>query len=290
MNMVVRMSSAADAFDGISVADAVLVGNLFGRATSSLVLADQVRKVNAELDRELRGVAAIQRALLPRRLPKSDKLDVAVSYTTATRSGGDYYDFFELDEGRLGVLMADVSGHGTPAAVVMAVLRTMLRTQCLQCTAPGALLRFANAQLCDHLASLDHTFITAFYGIYDPADGSFHYACAGHNPPLLVDRHAKVRELDEAQTLPLGVEPLCEFREGRTTLQSGDTLLLYTDGITEATNAAHEMYGRERLLSCVRADVPNAQHVVDCVVNKLQGFTSSSTPQDDQTLLAIRIR
>jgi len=132
--------------------------------------------------------------------------------------------------------------------------------------------------------------VTAFYALYDPRDRSLLFSSAGHNPPLLVDRQVRVSELDEAQSLPLGVEGSCSFPEARVTLAPGDTLLLYTDGITEAVNEAGEMYGRQRLLSCVHENVPNAQHIIDCVTHKLLGFTGSGAQQDDQTLVAMRIR
>ncbi len=289
LNMVVRMSADPAGFDQISIPDAVLAANLFGRATNNLVVAKALQKAYAELDHEMKRVAHIQRALLPPRLPNIPDVDIAVSYKTAARAGGDYYDFFDLGDGRWGVLIADVSGHGTPAAVVMAMLRTILHTQCYQCATPAELLFSANRQLCDHADGYDGTFVTAFYGVIDPRDRSVRYACAGHNPPLLVDRHIHVRELDAAQAIPLAVELDCTYPETSVTLQPGDTLLLYTDGITEAVNEAGEMYGRERLLSCVREDVRHAQAVIDCVVHKLLAFTTNGTPDDDQTLLALRV-
>lgn len=290
LNMVVRLSSDPSGFDQLNLSDALLIANLFGRATSNLLMARKLKDANARLDYEMQRVAEIQRSLLPATLPDIPGLDISVLYKTAAHAGGDYYDFFDLGDGRWGVLIADVSGHGTPAAVVMAMLRTMLHAQCYQCATPPELLSFANRQLCNQTDCYDGTFVTAFYGIYDPRDHVLRYACAGHNPPLLVDRQTHVRELDGAQSLPLAVEPDHTFPESSVTLHPGDTLILYTDGITEAVNRAGEMYGRERLLSCVREDVPNAQHIIDCVVHKLMGFTGGGSPNDDQTLLALRVK
>lgn len=290
LNMVVRTSADPQAFDRIRLADAVLISNLFGRATHHLVLAEELRAAYAELDHELRRVAQIQTALLPPHLPTIPDLDMAVSYKTAARAGGDYYDFFDLKDGRWGVLIADVSGHGTPAAVVMAMLRTMLHTHCFECATPGELLTVANRNLYDQFDRYDGTFVTAYYGILDPSKRSICYACAGHHPPLLVDREIRVRELDGAQSVPLAVQADGNFPEADAQLQSGDTVLLYTDGITDASNEAGEFYGRERLLSCVREDVPNAQHIIDCVVHKLLAFTAGRPAEDDQTLLALRVR
>ena len=238
----------------------------------------------------MRRVAHIQRSLLPPQLPNIAGLDIAVSYRTAARAGGDYYDFFDLGDGRWGVLIADVSGHGTPAAVVMAMLRTMLHAQCYQCATPSEMLCQANRQLCDHSDRFSGTFVTAFYAIYDPRDASLRYSCAGHNPPLLVDGKARVRELGDVPALPLAVEASCHFPEKSLTLSPGDTLLLYTDGITEAINERGEMYGLDRLLSCAGEDVPNAQHIIDCVMHKLMAFTQDLPQGDDQTLLALRVK
>jgi sigma-B regulation protein RsbU (phosphoserine phosphatase) len=290
LNMVVRMSRRPSSWDANQLADVLLEANLFGRATHHLLVTQRLQKAYAELDHELKRVAEIQRALLPPRLPSIPGVDIAASYQTARRAGGDYYDFFQLGDGRWGLLIADVSGHGTPAAVIMAMLRTMLHGQCHQCLSPAQLLSRANAQLCDRTDLQIGSFVTAFYGIFDPGEGSLHYTCAGHPPPLLVDRSVNVCELDEAQTLPLAVSGSTVFPESSTTVRRGDTLLLYTDGITEAVNQSGELYGRERLLSCVREDVPNAQHIIDCVTYKLLGFTHGLAQQDDQTLVALRVK
>ena len=290
VNMVVRFADKPHAFDNVRLADSLMVANLFGRATNTLLLARRLERAYAELDHELRRVAEIQRALLPPALPRIPTLDMAAWYQTATRVGGDYYDFFDLRDGRWGVLIADVSGHGTPAAVVMAMTRTLLHGQCYQCASPPELLERTNQQLCTYSDRLSGSFVTAFYGVYDPRERVLTYSSAGHNPPLLVDAGIRVRELDDAHAMPLAVERDAEFSQGEVRLGAGDTLLLYTDGITEAVNPSGEMYGRDRLLSCVHEDVPNAQHIIDCVTSKLMGFTGGGAQTDDQTLVAMRVR
>ncbi|MCH9002851.1 MAG: serine/threonine-protein phosphatase [Planctomycetes bacterium] len=289
LNMVVRVSYRANYFDPINLADAVLESNLFGRATSGLVQAQRAEAAYAELDYEMKRVAQIQRALLPATLPDIKGVDIAVSYKTAARAGGDYYDFFDLGDGRWGILIADVSGHGAPAAVVMAITRTMLHSQCHEGTSPGKVLGGVNDQLARQAEQYDSAFVTAFYGVYDPRNKSLTYACAGHCPPLVVGRGGQVRELDKVQSLPLAVMNGTQYPESTTRLESGDTMILYTDGITEATNAAGEQYGHERLLTCVCANAPNAQSIVDCVTNKLLGYTDMAPAIDDQTLLALRV-
>ncbi len=290
LNMVIRLSREADGFDNLNLAEAIMTANLFGRATSNLVVAKRLQEAHDEIDHEMKQIAALQRSLLPERLPRIPGLDIAASYKTAARAGGDYYDFFDLGDGRWGLWIADVSGHGARAAVVMAMLRTLLHARCQQHCCPAELLALANRSLCEQSDRYDSGFVTAFYGVYDPADRTLRYVSAGHNPPLLVDRATRVRELDETQTLPLGVDSGCTFDLAQTSLSAGDTLLLYTDGITEATNEHGEMYGRDRLLSCVCEDVPNAQHIIDCVTHKLLGFTHGGVQSDDQTLVALRVQ
>lgn len=290
LNMVVRYSHEPDFFSDENLSGATLLANLFGRATHGLVLHEQVQRTYDELDREMRRVGQIQRSLLPPKLPDIPSLNIAASYETAARAGGDYYDFFELSDGRWGMIIADVSGHGPAAAVVMAILRTILHHQCPDCLEPSDVLRILNRGLIDHSEGHEVTFVTAFYARYDPKDRSLRYASAGHNPPLLVSRSLEVRELDDAQSLPLGITLIDKFIEGTVTLKSGETLILYTDGITEAFNPAGEMYGRQRLLSCVRENTRFAQEIVDCVTYKLKGFTGDETLQDDQTILALRVK
>lgn len=290
LNMSIQLGVDPDCFDNLNLPAALMESNLFGRATKSLLLTRRLRAAYAQIEHEMHRVADIQRSLLPRSLPQIPRLDAAVSYHTAARAGGDYYDFFNLGDGRWGILIADASGHGTPAAVVMAMLRTILHARDLSADEPARVLAAANQHLGKRDPQADASFVTAFYAIFTPETGSLRYSCAGHNPPLLVDRRIRVAELDAAPALPLGVKEDAEFSEAAITLQPGDTLLLYTDGITEAMNAAGEMYGRERLLSCVREDVPNAQHIIDCVYYKLLAFTGSAPADDDRTLLALRVR
>lgn len=290
LNMVVRISNEPNGFDANRLADAILVANMFGKATNHLLTARRLEAAYAELDHEMKRVSALQRALLPARLPTIPGVDIAASYRTAARAGGDYYDFFNLGDGRWGLLIADVSGHGVAAAVVMAVLRTMLHGQCHRHDAPCELLSSLNGQLAGHADRYDGLFVTAFYGIFDPRDGTVCYSCAGHNPPLLVCPDQTVRELDQAQSLPLAVQGSCKYEQAETSIHGGQTLLLYTDGVTDAANPSGEMYGRDRLLSCVREDVPNAQHIVDCVTHKLLAFTDGRPQEDDQTLVALRIK
>ncbi len=289
-NMVVMLSSRPAAFDHAKLPDLMIQANLFGRATQNLVLASQLHAANAEMDREMHRIGQLQRALLPPSLPNIPGVSIAVAYETATRAGGDYYDFFDLGDGRWGILIGDVSGHGASAAVVMAITRTLLHSQCLKGTPPDEVLADTNARLTRQSERYDATFVTTFYGVYEPATGRLHYASAGHNPPLVTRLEGSVVELDQAQSFPLGIIADWTRTTAETTLRTGDTLLLYTDGITEAFNVQGEMYGRERLHACMCEPSFSARAVLDCILGRLYAFTEGAPAQDDRTLLALRLK
>ncbi len=298
LNMVVRMSREPDFFDSAKLADTLVMSNLFGRATYGLVLTRKLEQANAELDHELKRVGHIQRSLLPKSLPVIDGLDIAVSYETATRAGGDYYDLFPLSGGRWGIIIADVSGHGAPAAVVMAILRTILHTQQIDGLAPRDVLRLLNLELSAHSGSDKVTFVTAFYAVYDPrprsgSNGlcprSMRYSCAGHVPPMLIDPHCRLRELDDTQSLPLAVCRDTDFAEACVSLSPGDTAILYTDGITEAVNLRGEAFGRERMLAAVCRRSGSPREILDRIIGELVRFAGGVVRQDDQTLLVLGV-
>ncbi|RJP32335.1 MAG: serine/threonine-protein phosphatase [Phycisphaerales bacterium] len=289
-NMVVMLSARPGAFDHAKLPDLMIQANLFGRATQNLVLASQLHAANAEMDREMHRIGQLQRALLPPSLPDIPGVSIAVAYETATRAGGDYYDFFDLGDGRWGILIGDVSGHGASAAVVMAITRTLLHSQRLKGTPPDQVLYDTNARLARQSERYDTTFVTAFYGVYEPASARLHYSSAGHNPPLLMRLSGEVLELDRAQSFPLGIAADWERADAELTLRRGDTLLLYTDGITEAFNPTGEMYGRERLHACMCEPSFSARGVLDCILGRLYAFTDGAPAQDDRTLLALRLR
>ncbi|MEO6807826.1 MAG: PP2C family protein-serine/threonine phosphatase [Isosphaeraceae bacterium] len=290
LNMTVLMRTQPAAFDPEQFPEHVWMSNLFGRATHSLVLAEEVRRVYELVDRELKVVADIQRSLLPKVIPKIPTLHLAAYYQTSRRAGGDYYDFFPLSEGRWGLLIADVSGHGVPAAVMMAITHSIAHAHPGPPDPPSRLLTFVNNRLADHYTADNETFVTAFYAVYDPARSTLTYSSAGHNPPLL--RRADtglVTSLDGLGGLPLGVVAGQDFAQFVLPLFHGDQLLFYTDGITEATNPAGQMFGLERLDALLSATTSDVDSLVHSVLSTLDRFTAGQPPADDQTLLAARV-
>ena len=206
LNMVVVTRSEPAAFDRERFPEWVWLSNLFGRATHFLVLSEELERAYAQVDHELELVAEIQRALLPPELPQLPTMDLAVHYQTARRAGGDYYDFFELPDGKWGILIADVAGHGTPAAVVMAITHSIAHGHPEPPACPADMLGYLNDRLATRYTESKGVFVTAFYGVYDPATRALTYASAGHPPPR-VKRCAGggITSLDGAQRLPLGV-------------------------------------------------------------------------------------
>jgi serine phosphatase RsbU (regulator of sigma subunit) len=264
-----------------------------------------IRRLNVELqarmrqiERELALVQQMQRQLLPPTLPRIDTLELAAHYSTSRYAGGDYYDVVALPEGapgspprRWGILVADVSGHGTPAAVTMAMTRTAFHA-CPELHAdPAAVLRAIN----DHFEYLweETGFVTAFYGVYDAPARVLRFASAGHPRPLLcrggVSEGAgagAVEELCCEATIPLMIGPLAAIESAEVTVRPGDRLLFYTDGIVERMNPAGDFYGPERLAECLKAArAGDAAETVRQIIESVEQFAVGRESADDQTLL-----
>ena len=290
LNMTLRLSHSPAAFDPDTLPEMVWTSNLFGRATQNLVLHDELRRAYALVDRELRHVATIQRSLLPRSIPPIPRLGLATSYETSQWAGGDYYDFFPLPDGCWGLLIADVSGHGTPAAVIMAITHSLAHGYPDHPTPPSLLLSHINDRLAQLYTADGGTFVTAFYGIFDPASRRFSYASAGHNPPRLKRCGAGTLEaLDAVGGFPLGLFPEVVYEQAELSLAPGDQIVLYTDGITEAAAPDGTMFGVERLDRSIATCRETAEGLVRVLLDDLAAFTAGAPVGDDRTLLVARV-
>jgi len=290
-NVVVLAREEADAFPRDRIADLVLLSNLFGRATQTLVLSQAVREAYDAVDYELRTVADIQKSLLPPSVPHIPGLDVAVHYQTAKRAGGDYYDFFPLPEGKLGVLVADASGHGAPAAVLMAIAHSIAHTRTEPPTRPGELLTHLNDHLTRHYTRQTGNFMTAFYAVFDPANGTLAYASAGHNPPRLIRSADGSRlVLNRAQRLPLGIKTDETYPEQVLSLHPGDQVVFFTDGVIEAVNAEGDVFGSQRLDSILPGSFETAEQLLLSIVRDFVNFTAGVPVADDRTLVIVKRR
>lgn len=269
-----------------------------GALLENQMLAAQLARAHEQIDREARQVGELQRALLPTSPPQIAGLDLAASYEPSGRAGGDLYDVFRLDDvdvadgpaespGRWCILIGDATGHGLAAAVVAAVVQTVLRVRPAGVDGAADLVRHVNRQLC---ARRIGGFFTAFLAVYEPAARTLTYANAGHPAPLL--RRAAdgdVFPLGAALNLPLGILEAEAYSESTLRLDRGDTVLMYTDGITEARDDGGTMLSPDRLVSIfgVGADRPEAvlRHVREAV----RSHSESRAAADDQTLVVARV-
>jgi phosphoserine phosphatase RsbU/P len=290
MNMVVLMREGPAAFSYEQFPEWVWFSNLFGRATHNLVLSEQLREAYNAVDQELKVVGDIQRSLLPTELPRIPTMDVAAYYQTSRRAGGDYYDFFPLPGGKWGIFLADVSGHGTPAAVLMAITHSIAHTHPGPPAPPAEILTYLNHHLAKWYTSQTGTFVTAFYGVYDPLKRSLTYACAGHNPPRLMRcRERTLAVLNGVNGLPLGVNATESYENCIQDLHPGDHIVFYTDGITEARNPAGELFGTHRLDAALAGCSNQASTVLDAVLRAVNEFAAGYPADDDRTLLVATI-
>ena len=251
-------------------------------AAKNLALEQAQAQIQAELDL----ARAVQMAILPARFPARTECDGAARMIPATAMCGDFYDFIELSDGRIGLVIADVSGHGVPAAFFMAVARTSLRDVAAHHAEPGACLAQTNRALCAQNPM--ELFVTVFYCVLDPRTGVLRYANGGHNPPYLRRADGHIEPLDGRGGLVLGVMPEAEFPDHTVELRAGDRLILYTDGLTEAFNAADEAYGAERLIEQLRASGElAAAPLIDRICASVKEFCGSAAQSDDITLTVI---
>ena len=249
----------------------------------------RLRRAAAEqqrLEQELAVARELQRSLLPPSGPEVPGWSVEVAWQAARQVGGDFYDFIPLSANRLGIVIADVSDKGVPAALFMVLSRSLLRASASNHRSPAEALRHANQLLLqDNRAEM---FVSVFYGVIDLDSGEMHYASAGHNPPLLCRENGEVTTL-EAPGIILGVLPEVHLEERSVRMEAGDTLLLYTDGVTEAINRQEEQFGEDRLQETLRLHHgrPLAE-LRRALLSTLEEFTEGQPPFDDITLVLVR--
>lgn len=290
LNMVLLLGRGPGTFVPEQFPQLVWMNNLYGRANHNLVLSEQLKEAYAEVDHELHTIAGIQRSLLPTHMPQIPTLGVAAHYQTSRQAGGDYYDFFPLPDNRWGLIIADVSGHGTPAAVVMAVTHALAHTYQGKHDHPGLLLEHLNRELYRLHTSKSDSFVTAFHAMYDPSMRTLTYASAGHNPPRLKRcDDGSLALLDEVGGLPLGIVPHETYADATHPLQPGDQLVLYTDGITEAYDGAGRMFGLARLDKVLENCAIGASDLLKAVLDELEAFTGGKAAHDDRTLLVLKV-
>ena len=270
--------------------DQGLLNTLATQAAPALRVAQLVREQQAaarereRMEQELRVARLIQQTLLPKELPQLGGWHVAAYYQPARAVGGDFYDFLYHDDGRIGLVIGDVTDKGVPAALVMATTRSILRTAAQGGVSPGTVLERANELLCPDIPP--KMFVTCLYALVDPSTGHLQYANAGHDLPYL--RHRDTVEELRATGMPLGLMPGMRYEEKEAMLAPGDSLLLYSDGLVEAHNPTREMFGFPRLAMLLGAYCDDTA-MIDYLLAELTQFVGTEWEQeDDVTLVTVQ--
>jgi phosphoserine phosphatase RsbU/P len=251
-----------------------------------LAVSEELRQARAQLALYGESLLAVQRSILPQQLPNVPGLDLAVYFCEADRVGGDFYDVVPVAPGRWAIFMCDVSGHGLAAAATLALVHALGNMINCQKTPPppGAALALINKPLATRYLANSGQFVTAFVAIYDVETQTLTYSSAGHPYPRLV-RGSEVHRLDGASGMPLGLDQTSVYFERSVQLLPGDRLVLFTDGVIESTNAAHDFFGDERLDAVVRTPAGSAAELVRHMVVTLQSFRAGRAAIDDETCL-----
>ena len=238
------------------------------------------------LETQLEVARQVQLQLLPPRDPQLEGFEISAYNFPTEEVSGDYYDWVRIYDDQIGVVIADVSGKGVPAALLMAFLRASLRAASHIGYAPHISMSKVNYLLWESIER--NQFVTAFYGILDATNRTLAYSNAGHNPPLLMDADGKAR-FEERGGVPLGMFRDSRYYEYFATIEPGQVLVLYTDGVTEATNPSSEDYGRDRLVDAVRRGRHlSAREMIDFIHNEVITWTEGRGATDDVTFFIVK--
>jgi phosphoserine phosphatase RsbU/P len=268
-----------------------MLSDSYNEMAEQLELAQEQIIQNRMLKKEIEIAREIQKVLLPARLPLVEGAQLAAWYESAQEVGGDYYDYFEFADGRLGMLIADISGKGIPAALVMAQARAEFRQAAYSNSSARGTLIKANRRIISNLP--DEMFLTALYAIYDPKDNSLRFASAGHTDLVLVRAGGK-SEVFETAGMAVGIDEGVRFEkvldEKTATLATGDVVFMYTDGINEQTNSADEMFGDQRAVDLVVANRDQRPEQIGReLMTGLTDFRGSVDPADDVTFILLKV-
>jgi len=247
----------------------------------------QVAVDKGRMDRELEMARRVQSSLLPSEVPHLPGWEFVACWQPAREVAGDYYDFTPCVNGATGLVIADVTDKGMPAALFMALTRSAIRANVCQTTNPAEGIASANRLVCAE--STRGLFVTLFFGLLDPLTGALTYVNAGHNPPIFYCASEDSLSLLKATGMPLGIDLATDFKQRTIQIQPGDFLVLYTDGITEAFDEHGEEYGMERLQRVVY-DVRNATvaEIQDSLLQTVNDFSQNIAPADDITLMVVK--
>lgn len=252
-------------------------------------ITKEKERISAELD----VAKNIQESMLPcifPAFPAYRQFDIFASMTPAKQVGGDFYDFFLVGKDRLALVMADVSGKGVPAALFMVIAKTLIKNRCQQGEEPAAVLENVNSQLCENNEA--GMFVTVWLGIYNIRTGQLDYVNAGHEYPAVYRIKDGTFSLikEKPNFVVAGMEGM-KYRQHSLTLEPGDKLFLYTDGVPEATNSSNELFGEERMLACLNAcSGASAAEILDSMTKGVAAFVKEAEAFDDLTMLAFEVK
>jgi serine phosphatase RsbU (regulator of sigma subunit) len=272
-----------------SADDRKLLNDLATQTAPAVQVAQLVRQQQQQaqererIEQELRVARLIQQTLLPKHVPDLPGYQLAAYYQPAREVGGDFYDFLELDNGHLGLVVGDVTDKGVPAAIVMATTRTMLRASAQRLDSPGEVLKRVNDVIVPDIPP--NMFITCLYAILDPETGLLRYANAGHDLPYRRRTLNGGAEELRATGMPLGLLPGMNYEEKEIVLQRGDSVLFYSDGLVEAHDPEREMFGFPRLQGLVGAHRSDGPAMVNFLLSELARFTGEQWEQEDDITL-----
>ena len=273
--------------DNATIRDLRAKNQALARALDELKAAQAEIVEKQVIEHELAVARDIQRAILPRRLPRLPGFDFGVRMEPARAVGGDFYDFIPLARAKLGIVVGDVAGKGVPAALVMGLTRSLLRPEAGHGRSPLQTVRAINRYLQE--TNQSGLFVTLLYGVLDPATNRFTYIRAGHELPLLYDAQGVFQPVEQALGQPLGVLDAPALVEQSLTVPPGGLLLLHSDGAPDSLDGQHVRYGNERLRQLAGSLASHsAQAVCDGIVAALDHYRGDTPQADDLTLVAVR--
>ena len=278
----------------------MIFANALGMVIFSFIISNRLKekrtteerdKYLIELERkkqELKIASDIQRSFLPDSTPQIEGIEISAANLSALEVGGDFYDFIPITNDKWGLLIADVSGKGIPAALFMALSRTLIHASTMGNSTVAKSIEQANRLI--FADSKSGAFVTLFYGILDSKQKTFRYINAGHNPPIMLKDTAKDTILLKARGIALGAIENITLQEIEIKLTQGDEVIFYTDGVTEAINEKKEQFGQERLIKIIEANHNlSAQDLVEKIQNEVNLFVNDQPQFDDVTLMILKV-
>lgn len=287
--MIRTMSQRLDESENLTIKDLREKNRQLQQAYDELKAAQEQLVEKERLERELEVARDIQMSMLPAQLPQVETFDFGARIFPASAVGGDFYDVIDLGAGSFGITVGDVTGHGVPAALLMALTATLIRAEAPRSPTPAAVLQAVNRALIE--ANRTGHFVTVLYGVLQSSNREFHYARAGHSLPMVVEPDRKLRELELGVGQPLGLFEELMLDEGRLAIQPGGTMVIYTDGVTEAVDSSGEFFEEERLLETVQAGMAaGSDALCEAVWQAVERYQGDVPREDDVTVLAVSAR